>query len=242
MNGSEILDYFDARREHVIARIREIADIESPSHKAAPSRHVADWVEQQARASGVDVSVERIAVDDGDHLILRSFEDLSGPHTLLLGHTDTVHPIGTAEKNPTRIEDDRLYGCGVFDMKANVVLAIEALHYYAAHDAKPAGPITMLLSCDEEVGSVTGRAIVEREAALAERCFVLEPSADGKAKTGRKGTGMYTLRAHGVPAHAGLEPEKGANAILELSRHIAEVQDIEDPELGTTVNVCTIQG
>ena len=99
-----------------------------------------------------------------------------------------------------------------------------------------------MLSCDEEVGSFTGRALAEREAANAEHCMVFEPSANGRVKTGRKGTGMFTMSAHGVPAHAGLEPEKGANAIVELARQIEKINFIADPNAGTTVNVCTIKG
>ncbi|QYO67583.1 M20/M25/M40 family metallo-hydrolase [Leptolyngbya sp. 7M] len=119
---------------------------------------------------------------------------------------------------------------------------IEAFRYFALNGIQPARPINILLSCDEEVGSYTGREYVEREAALAEACLVFEPSANGSVKTGRKGTGMYTIRAHGVPAHAGLEPEKGASAILEIARQIERLQSLNDTAIGTTVNVCTASG
>lgn len=241
MNGVQILDYFQTRQEAILRSIREIVDIESPSHYAEQSRAVADWVEEKAHSTGVDVSIERISVEDGDHLIIRAFPG-DGKHTFLLGHTDTVHPIGTNQKNPTRIEDDKFYGCGIFDMKSGVVLMLEALRCFAVNDVKPKRPITILLSCDEEVGSHSGRAFVEREAANAETCLVIEPSAAGKVKTGRKGTGMFTLRAQGVPAHAGLEPEKGANAILELSRQVECIHKLAQPDKGTTVNVTTING
>ncbi len=241
MNAPEILEYFQAREAAILDSIREIVNIESPSHNAAQSRIVADWVERQAHATGADISVERISVDDGEHVLIRAFPG-EGKHTFLLGHTDTVHPIGTNVQNPTRIEEDRFYGCGIFDMKANVALMFETLRFSANNNVRPSRPITILLSCDEEVGSHTGRTLVEREAANAERCLVFEPSADGKVKTGRKGTGMFTLRAHGIPAHAGLEPEKGANAILELSRQIERIHEIARPAEGTTVNVTTING
>jgi glutamate carboxypeptidase len=91
-------------------------------------------------------------------------------------------------------------------MKANIVLMLEALRYFHVTEMRPERPITILLSCDEEVGSHTGRDLVEHEAALAEACFVFEPSANGSVKTGRKGTGMYIVHAHGIPAHAGLVP------------------------------------
>ena len=127
-------------------------------------------------------------------------------------------------------------------MKAGVVLMLEALRFFAETGTRPTRPITMLLSCDEEVGSETGRPLVEREAASAECCLVLEPSAKGKVKTGRKGTGMYQLAAHGIPAHAGLEPEKGANAVAELARQMTLIHSIARPEIGTTVNVTTFHG
>lgn len=241
MNSTEILAYFESRRDAMIVAIREIVDIESPSHDAARSREVVDWFERKVRATGVDVSVERTSVEDGDHIVVRAFP-AEGKHTMLLGHTDTVHPVGTNLQNPTRIDGGKFYGCGIFDMKANVVLMLEALRFFAETGTPPSGPITVLLSCDEEVGSPTGRALVEREAGNADRCLVLEPSADGMVKTGRKGTGMFTLLAHGVPAHAGLEPEKGANAIVELSRQIEHIHAIATPVIGTTVNVCTIKG
>ena len=97
----------------MIDTIREIVDIESPSYDAEASRQVADWIDEKARETGAPLSVERVAVDDGEHVIIRAYPG-SGPHTLLLGHTDTVHPKGTFERNPTRIEDDRFYGCGIF--------------------------------------------------------------------------------------------------------------------------------
>lgn len=241
MDAPEILAYFESRREAIIDLIREVVDMESPSHDAARSRTVVDRIEKQARATGAEIEVERVPVEDGEHIIVRAFAGDAAP-TLLLGHTDTVHPVGTSEKNPTRIDGDRFYGCGIFDMKSGIVLMLEALRFFAETCARPVTPITILLSCDEEVGSFTGRPLVEREAAKAARCFVFEPSADGRVKTGRKGTGMYTLRAHGVPAHAGLEPEKGANAVAELARQLEKIHSIARPEIGTTVNVTTFHG
>ena len=127
-------------------------------------------------------------------------------------------------------------------MKANIILMIEAISYLADQGVRPPCPVTILLSCDEETGSHTGRDLVEREAANAEICLVFEPSAEGRVKTGRKGTGQYTLVSHGSPAHAGLEPEKGVNAVSEIARQIECIHAVARPELGTTVNVCTISG
>ena len=242
MSPKDILTYFEGRREEMIEAIRAIVDIESPSYNVEQSRKVVDLVIELARTIPLNVDIERIPAEEyGEHLVIRAFRsDQKG--TLLLGHTDTVHPIGTNAENPTRIDGDRFYGCGIFDMKANIVLMLEALCFFAETGTKPAEPVTIFLSCDEEVGSFSGRPLLEREAAGAERCFVFEPSLDGKVKTGRKGTGMFTLHAHGIPAHAGLEPEKGASAILELSRQIERLHELSDHESGTTVNICTIKG
>ncbi len=241
MDPHVILKHFEERTPEIVSGIGSIVDIESPSHDANASRRVVDAVESIARATGLDVQIERFDVADGTHLSINAFPD-KAKFTFLLGHLDTVHPVGTAKKNPTRIDGDRLYGCGTFDMKANVAVALEVLRYFAESGQAPSTAIRFLLSCDEEVGSQSGREYVERFAAGAQACLVLEPSADGKVKTGRKGTGMFQLTTHGVPAHAGLEPEKGANAVAELARQLEPIHSIARPELGTTVNVTTFHG
>lgn len=221
--------------------MHRFVEIESPSFDVEGSRRAVDFlVEQAKQISGVN-GIERIAEDCGEHLIIRAFEADEKP-VLFLGHTDTVHPRGSRQHNPTRIEDGRFYGCGSFDMKANCLLMLEILRAFEALDLKPARPVTILLSCDEEVGSRTGRPVVEREALRSAFCLVAEPSAQGKVKTGRKGTGNYILKAHGVPSHAGLEPERGASAILELARQIEKIHALSDFQNGTSAIVCQIKG
>ena len=242
MNPSEIAEYFRKRETRMIEMIREIVEIESPSRDIAGSGIVVDWVERAARNVDLELAVERVPADEyGEHLLIRAFPG-SEKNILLLGHTDTVHPIGTKELNPTRIENGKFFGCGIFDMKSGIVLMLEALQFFAESRTKPSRPITILLSCDEEVGSFTGRELVENEARNSEACFVFEPSASGRVKTGRKGTGMFTIKTWGVPAHAGLEPEKGASAILELARQVERLDTLNNIPSGTTVNVCTIRG
>jgi len=242
MDPNAVHAHFQNRLPAIIDSIREIVEIESPSYDVERSKTAQLWIENEARKIALDLEIDRVAAEEfGEHLIIRAFPGHAKPY-LLLGHSDTVHPVGTKEQNPTRIVGDRFYGCGIFDMKANIVLILEALRYFAETGTRPSRPITIFLSCDEEVGSYTGRPLLEKEAADAEACFVFEPSAGGRVKTGRKGTGMYTIRAHGVPAHAGLEPEKGASAILELSRQIECLHTFNNLEAGTTVNVCTMRG
>lgn len=252
MNPTEIEQYFQTRQSEIIEMIREIVEIESPSYDVGRSKLVAGWIEDQARNIGLDLQIERHTADEyGDHILIRAFtaESADGSpgsknrkHILVLGHTDTVHPVGTNLVNPTRIEDGKFYGCGIFDMKSGIVLMLEALRFFSVSGTRPSRPVTIVLSCDEEVGSFTGRELVEREARGAGECFVVEPSAAGRVKTGRKGTGMFTVKTWGKPAHAGLDPEKGASAILELARQIERLHALNDAPLGTTVNVCTIKG
>ncbi len=242
MKSAQILQYFHDGQAKALEAIHEIVELESPSFDIEGSRAVAAWIEYKAREISLDLEIERIAAEGvGEHLLIRAFPD-DKPPVLLLGHTDTVHPTGAKLQNPTRIDGDRFYGCGIFDMKANIILMLEALRFFAEMGSRPSRPVTILLSCDEEVGSYTGRPLVEREASKAEVCFVIEPSASGRVKTGRKGTGMFTVKAHGIPAHAGLEPEKGASAILELSKQIERIYALNDLSKGTTVNVCTVKG
>lgn len=242
MNPYEILRHFQGRQQPIIDAIKAIVDIESPSFNIEQSKKVVGWIEQQLNSISADFEVERMPADgSGEHLIVRTFPSAKEP-VLILGHTDTVHAVGSNKKNPTRIEGDRFYGCGIFDMKANIVLMLEALRFFVVSGLSPSRPITILLSCDEEVGSRTGREPVERAAAKAALAFVFEPSFEGNVKTGRKGTGVYTLKTKGIPAHAGLEPEKGASAILEMARQIEKIEALNDLSAGTTVNVTTIKG
>ena len=236
------LDYFQNRQQSILNLIREVVNIESPSRDIAGNRAVVDLLENETKKISSDFLVERISAENyGEHLIIRAFPSDEKP-ILLLGHTDTVHPCGSFQKNPTRIEENKFYGCGIFDMKANCVLMLEVLRLFSELNQTPKRPMTILLSCDEEIGSPTGQELVESEAKRAEFCLVCEPSANGKVKTGRKGTGMLQLKAHGVPAHAGLEPEKGASAVLEISRQIERLHALNDLNKGTTVNVCLISG
>ena len=245
-NAGKFWQYFNERHDAVVQSIRALVETESPSQDEAGSRAVVSLLAEAAWALPLPVTVERIdAPNCGQHLRLRFFTECaqSDGALLLLGHTDTVHPRGTLAARPWREEEGRIYGPGIFDMKANCVMALEAMRALAVLGLKPRREIVVLLMCDEETGSAHGRHFVEAEAHKAKACLVLEPSAPGgKAKTGRKGTGQFTLRAHGVPAHAGLEPEKGANAIAELARHIEGLHALTDYAKGTTVNLTMMHG
>ena len=153
------------------------------------------------------------------------------PRVLILGHHDTVHPVGTLARLPFTTDGGIGRGPGVFDMKAGIV---QALHAVAA--LADTSHIEILLSADEEIGSRASRALIEERARACGAVLVLEPSADGGAlKIGRKGTGTFELTIEGRASHAGLEPEKGINSLVELAHLIPQIVSIADPARGTTV-------
>lgn len=234
------------RQDEILGSIRRLVETESPSGDFEGSRAVVDLLVESAATISEVNSVERIPVPDyGEHLRVRAFDGRASETgtTLVLGHTDTVHPRGTLCTQKVRTEEERLYGPGVFDMKASCVLALEAMRTLAALDFIPKRPLVLLLTCDEETGSLTGRQLVEAEARCAAQALVLEPPAPGgQVKTARKGVGMWTLKAQGIAAHAGLKPEAGASAILELARQTERFHSINYPASGTSFNVGVVRG
>jgi glutamate carboxypeptidase len=239
--------FFERRQDETVKLIRRLVEIESPSGDVEGSRAAAELLGAIARRIPAIDFVERIASPDyGEHLLVRAFSNVAGGDgaTLLLGHTDTVHPRGTLN-SPTglRAEGDRLYGPGIFDMKAACVLAVEVLLCLSTLACRPQRPVTLLLTCDEETGSATGRPLVEREARRAAQVLVLEPPAPGGCvKTARKGVGLWTVRAQGVASHAGLDPAAGASAILELARQTERLHSLNDAARGTNFNVGVVRG
>jgi glutamate carboxypeptidase len=238
---------FIARRQHeIVSSICRLVEIESPSGDVPGSQAVVALLENVARTIPSVSSIERVnSPDYGEHLRIRAFCDdaKSDGATLILGHTDTVHPRGTLSAHGLRAEGDRLYGPGIFDMKASCVIALEVLRCLTALALTPQRPVTLLLTCDEEIGSATGRPLVEHEARRAAQVLVLEPPAPGGCvKTARKGVGVWTVAAQGVASHAGLNPEAGASAILELARQTERLHSLNDPTRGTSFNVGVVRG
>lgn len=233
------------RQPEIIAQIKALVETESPSGDVSGSRQVVDLLVAAANELGCVHSIERIpAADMGEHLVIRAFQKPARRgEVMLVGHTDTVHSRGSLKANPFRSEGERIFGPGIFDMKANCVLALEALRALEFAGVTPARGVTVALTCDEEVGSFSGWPLMQRLAQEFQPCcaLVLEPSAGGRVKTGRKGTAMFTIVTEGRAAHAGLDPEKGANAILELVRQIDRLYALNNTG-GITVNVGVIRG
>ena len=210
-----------------------LADLEALVSCESPSRDIERLQTHAQLLSGL---MERMLgsaptlIDSpvGPHIHWRGGND---PKVLILGHHDTVHRAGTLSRLPFSVRDGKATGPGVFDMKAGIVQAI-----YAVASLEDSSHVEILLSADEEIGSHASRALIEERAIACGAVLVLEPSADGGAlKIGRKGTGTITLSIEGRASHAGLEPEKGINSLVELATLIPQIVAIADESLGTTV-------
>lgn len=237
-------DYFLSRQDAIVAFARALVETESPSGDEAGSKAVVSLLAAAAAGISRVTTNERVASENyGEHLRVIAFGDSREKPILILGHTDTVHPRGSLKQRPWRVEGNRAYGPGVFDMKANCALAIELVRASVATGLTPQRPVVLLLTCDEETGSRSGRQLVEAEARRAHAVLVLEPpGSGGRVKTGRKGTGIFTIEARGRAAHAGLEPEKGASAILELARQTERLHSFNGSSGGISINVGVFHG
>jgi len=235
-----LLAWCTAERGRLLETIEALVRLESPStDKAAVDRCGAE-LRRRLLELGAAVTV----VDGGqrgDHI--RAEIDGRGPRLLILGHFDTVWPVGQLARMPIARDDGRLHGPGTFDMKAGIgvaLLAIRALHT-VPHAICPR--VTMLWTADEEIGSESSRSLIEATARECGAVLVLEPSLPGgAAKTSRKGVGEFHITVHGVAAHAGLDPDKGASAIHELAHQILAIEGLRGLASGVTVNVGTIEG
>ncbi len=243
-NPTALIDYFLGRQDAIVAFARALVETESPSGDVAGSKAVVSLLAAAATGISQVTTIERVSSENyGEHLRITAFGDSREKPIVIVGHTDTVHPIGSLAQRPWRVEGGRAYGPGVFDMKANCALAVEAIRACATTGQTPKRPVVLLLTCDEETGSRTGKHLVEAEARRAHAVLVLEPpAAGGRVKTGRKGTGIYTIEAHGIAAHAGLEPHKGASAILELAHQTVRLHSFNGAEGGISVTVGVFRG
>jgi glutamate carboxypeptidase len=248
MPHDELLREAERRAPQVLDLLRELVEMESPTDAPAwvalVQRRYAEALE------GVGVSVhcedETGVVASPPGVLVGNLEGATPglAPLLVVGHLDTVHPLGTLDGSlPARIEGDRFYGPGAYDMKAGLAVLVGALEVLRALKIALFGPIRVLVTSDEEVGALRSRALLEREARGARGALVLEPSLPGGgAKIRRKGIGDYQLHLTGIPAHAGIEPHRGASAIHALGPLMADVLALARPEQGTTLNVGEVRG
>ncbi len=236
----ELLDYLRSRQQDLVDLTSEMVKCESPSGDAAALARMAEFVAD--RVAGM-AKTHRLR---GGHLLCEFQLPGKGQkgRILGLGHIDTVWPVGTLQRMPLRIEDGRLWGPGVLDMKAGIAIFICAMQALRELELPVRRKVALLLNADEETGSATSREITEREALRSSAVLVMEPGTglDGKLKTARKGVGGYRLTVRGKAAHAGVDFAAGASAILELARQIDRVAGFTDISRGTTVNPGVISG
>jgi glutamate carboxypeptidase len=227
------------RRPEMLEMIAQLVQVESPTEDQAAVNRCVALLEEWIRAAG-GKSKRRRQKTAGDLLIGR-FGPARGAPVMLLGHLDTVWPLGTLKKMPFRLRGGRAWGPGVLDMKAGVVMALTALRVLSEALARP---VIFMLNSDEETGSGCSRAVIE---SLARKCgsvFVLEPAQGlaGAYKTARKGVANYHLQVHGIAAHSGVDFSQGHSAVLELGRQIERASAFTDLARGITVNAGVIGG
>ena len=234
------LDFCRANQDWLLDLIESLVAIESPSDDRDAVNRCGN--ELAARLEAIGGQLTRVpSAAAGDHLRV-SFGS-GDRQLLLLGHFDTVWPIGQLTRMPLKRDGGRLVGPGVFDMKAGIGLAALATRALLERQACDGCRIVMLWTTDEEVGSKTSRALIEAEATRSGAVLVFEPSLPGGAlKTSRKGVGQFEMIARGVSAHAGLDPGKGVSAIRELARQITAIDHLQDPANGVTLTVGVVSG
>jgi len=237
------LRYFEDRAEEMVSAIRELVEIESPSDRKAAVDRLGAVLAAKFEALGGRAQFHR-ATEFGDHLQVQFAGKPAGKPVLLLGHMDTVYPAGTLATMPCRVENKKIWGPGVLDMKSGIGLMLAAIAGLQAWNGDLPRPVTVLLVSDEEIGSESSRAITERLAKKSAAVLVLEPSYGprGAVKTARKGVGEYTLKVTGKAAHSGLDFEKGQSAIVELAHQITAISSLVDLRRGLTLNVGLVQG
>ncbi|QQO14659.1 M20 family metallopeptidase [Bradyrhizobium diazoefficiens] len=234
-------NWFDSQT--ILYGIRRWVEIETPTDAPEQVNKLMSLVADHFH--DLPVALERVAGVDGcgDHLIARSAWGQDQPGILILSHLDTVHPMGFIERLPFKVEGDSAFGPGIYDMKGGAYIAHHAFRALCADGARPPLGITHVFTSDEEIGSPTSRALIEKEGRKAKYVLVTEPARDGgKIVTGRKGVGRFRVFIKGVPAHAGTRPEDGRSAVRELANVILALEGMNDLKRGVTVNVGVARG
>src|SRR4029077_17220955 len=231
-------------KDAITLTVRQLVEIESPSDNKPAVDRLGALLAGGCEGLGGHSKFHRNQYF-GDHLQVDFATERSGKPVLLLGHIDTVYPLGTLAGMPCRVDDGRLWGPGALDMKSGIALMLHAIDGLRTwHNDTLPRPVTVLLVSDEEVGSNSSRRITESLASSSAAVLVLEPSygTKGAVKTARKGVGEYRLKVTGKAAHSGLDFEKGESAIVELARQILAISKLVDLKRGLTLSVGTVSG
>ena len=239
---TERLRYFESRLDQIVQTIREFVEIESPSDNKPAADRMGAFLAGSFEATGGRALVHPAEGYADSLQIDFPGRDNSKP-VLVLGHFDTVYPLGTLAAMPCHVSGDRMHGPGVLDMKSGIALMLYAIAALQTWHGDLPRPVTVFLVSDEEVGSYSSRKITEALAKDSAAVLVLEPAGPrGAVKTARKGVGEYILNVKGIAAHAGLDPGKGHSAIVELARQITAVSKLNNLTQGISVNSGVIRG
>lgn len=228
------------QRSNILDFLKHLVELESPSREKPHVNRVIDVLEKAWKELGFHTRrIEQM--EFGDHLVAERNGD--GPMVLMVGHADTVFPLGTIEKSPVRRQGDRLLGPGVLDMKGGLTSMLFGVRALLSGTSDWSGSIRVVVNSDEEPGSPTSGKWWHELVRGVDLALVMEPAkSDGRMVLNRKGVGIFHLEVNGRAAHAGAEPEKGASAIQALALKILDIQKLADPGLGTTVNIGVISG
>lgn len=243
-SGTHIETFLKDHQQEMIDFLKELVAKESPSKRPDCQKDILIFLKDQFEQLAFDTSIFS-GVETGGYLFARpKNRNKSASIQLLIGHCDTVWACNTLDEMPIVDMDEKLSGPGVFDMKAGITQIIFALKAIKELGLKSQLSPVVIINSDEEIGSFESSTVIKRISKVARRAFILEPPLgfDGKLKTARKGIGKFTLIVTGKPAHAGLNPDEGISAIVELSHHIQHLFQLNDFEKGITVNVGMIQG
>lgn len=239
-----LLEAVKGFEEQVIHDLREIVEMESPTTDREAVNWVAEWVKRKADALGAQTEIVSSGHPErGDHLVARwSGSDGSLKPILVIAHMDTVWKKGTLQEMPFCVEADKIYGPGIFDMKGAIVFILTAIEIIQKLGRKTKRPITCLFNSDEEINSTTSRDVIQREA-IKSNCVLIPEGGVGDAViTARKGILYFKLTIKGKSSHAGMDHEKGINAIEEAAHKILAIQKMTNYEIGTTVSCGIVQG
>ena len=244
VSGRQILDYLLPRQGDMQTLLEILVQMETPSTDPESQAPILHLLGQEFRQRDFRVRLLPGHRTGGHLFAVPRARQSDQPVQMLVGHCDTVWPLGTLAEMPLTVDRDKLYGPGSYDMKAGLVMLLFAIETVQALQGNLAIAPVVFVNSDEEIGSGESTRYIRRLAKGCDRAFVFEPSLGprGHLKTARKGVGRFTIIVHGQAAHAGLDPEKGASAILELSHVIQQLFALNDPDRGITVNVGTIDG
>jgi glutamate carboxypeptidase len=236
---SQILDHLHDCKPAMAQTLEQLVMLDSPSSDRAAVNAVGDFLAQAFGA--LDAHVERLPQTAfGDHLRVTWGE--GDRQVLLLGHMDTVWPVGETQRRPFRVAGDTATGPGVFDMKGGLVAGLYAVAALRHVGLTPAHRLVFLFNSDEEVGSLTSRPFIEKEAQRSDAVLVLEPSREGALVIWRKGVGRFELEIQGLASHAGAAHDRGVSAVEEMAHQILRLEGMTDYKRGTTVNVGVVEG